>query len=80
MLRDAGIRVVKAFARESRQLTRFQDTVGRVFNQAMVATRLEATYNPVIGFLPQLGLAAVLLLRPPTSVPRTPILTRRYGN
>jgi len=28
----------------------------------MVATRLEATYNPVIGFLPQLGLAAVLLL------------------
>ena len=28
----------------------------------MVATRLEATYNPVIAFLPQLGLAAVLLL------------------
>ena len=28
----------------------------------MVATRLEATYNPVIGFLPQLGFAAVLLL------------------
>jgi ABC-type multidrug transport system fused ATPase/permease subunit len=58
----SGVRVVKAFARETRQLTRFQDTVGRVFSQAMVATRLEATYNPVIGFLPQLGLAAVLLL------------------
>jgi ATP-binding cassette subfamily B protein len=58
----SGVRVVKAFARESRQLTRFRDTVGRVFNQAMVATRLEAAYNPVIGFLPQLGLAAVLLL------------------
>jgi ABC-type multidrug transport system fused ATPase/permease subunit len=58
----SGVRVVKAFAREDRQLTRFRDTVGRVFNQAMVATRLEATYNPVIGFLPQLGLAAVLLL------------------
>ena len=28
----------------------------------MVATRLEATFNPAIGFLPQLGLAAVLLL------------------
>src|SRR5271155_5355505 len=28
----------------------------------MVATRLEARYNPMIGFLPQLGLAAVLLL------------------
>jgi ABC-type multidrug transport system fused ATPase/permease subunit len=58
----SGVRVVKAFAREERQLTRFQNTVGRVFSQAMVATRLEATYNPVIGFLPQLGLAAVLLL------------------
>ncbi len=58
----SGVRVVKAFARESRQLGRFEDTVGRVFKQAMVATRLEATYNPVIGFLPQLGLAAVLLL------------------
>ena len=58
----SGVRVVKAFAREDRQLTRFQATVGRVFSQAMVATRLEAKYNPVIGFLPQLGLAAVLLL------------------
>jgi ABC-type multidrug transport system fused ATPase/permease subunit len=58
----SGVRVVKAFAREDRQLTRFRDTVGRVFDQAMVATRLEATYNPIIGFLPQLGLAAVLLI------------------
>ena len=58
----SGVRVVKAFARESRQLARFRNTVDRVFSQAMVATRLEATYNPVIGFLPQLGLAAILLL------------------
>jgi ABC-type multidrug transport system fused ATPase/permease subunit len=58
----SGVRVVKAFAREGRQLARFRSTVGRVFDQAMVATRLEAGYNPVIGFLPQLGLAAVLLL------------------
>jgi ABC-type multidrug transport system fused ATPase/permease subunit len=57
-----GVRVVKAFAREPRQLERFQRSSGRVFEQAMVTTRLEATYNPVIGFLPQLGLAAVLLL------------------
>ena len=56
------MRVVKAFAREDRQLTRFRSTVGRVFDQAMVVTRLEARYNPVIGFLPQLGLAAVLLI------------------
>jgi ABC-type multidrug transport system fused ATPase/permease subunit len=57
-----GVRVVKAFAREPRQLERFRNTVGRVFSQAMVATRLEARYNPIIAFLPQLGLVAVLLL------------------
>jgi ABC-type multidrug transport system fused ATPase/permease subunit len=57
-----GVRVVKAFAREPRQLQRFRRSSGRVFEQAMVTTRLEATYNPVIGFLPQLGLAAVLLV------------------
>ncbi|HYB24411.1 MAG TPA: ABC transporter ATP-binding protein [Solirubrobacteraceae bacterium] len=58
----SGVRVVKAFAREERQLERFRHTVSRVFDQAMVATRLEAGFNPVIGFLPQLGLAAVLLV------------------
>jgi ATP-binding cassette subfamily B protein len=31
-----------------------------VFDQAMVATRLQAFYSPFIGFLPQLGLAAIL--------------------
>jgi ABC-type multidrug transport system fused ATPase/permease subunit len=58
----SGVRVVKSFAREPRQLQRFRHSVSRVFDQSMVATRLEATFNPVIGFLPQLGLAAVLLL------------------
>jgi ATP-binding cassette subfamily B protein len=58
----SGVRVVKSFAREPRQLERFRGSVGRVFSQAMVATRLEATYNPMIGFLPQLGLVAVLLI------------------
>jgi ABC-type multidrug transport system fused ATPase/permease subunit len=58
----SGVRVVKAFAREPRQLEHFQGSVGRVFSQAMVATRLEAKFNPMIGFLPQLGLAAVLLI------------------
>ena len=56
------MRIVKSFAREPRQLERFRRSVGRTFEQAMVATRLEATYNPAIGFLPQLGIAAVLLL------------------
>ena len=58
----SGVRVVKSFAREPLQLRRFRHSVARVFEQAMVSTRLEAHYNPMIGFLPQLGLAAVLLV------------------
>ncbi len=58
----SGIRVVKAFAQEERQLRRFDHAVRRVFDQSMVSTRLRAFYNPFIGFLPQLGLAAVLLV------------------
>jgi ATP-binding cassette subfamily B protein len=58
----SGVRVVKSFAREPHQLKRFRHSVSRVFDQSMVATRLEATFNPAIGFLPQLGLAAVLLI------------------
>ena len=42
----SGVRVVKSFAREPRQLERFRRSVGRVFDQAMVATRLEATLQP----------------------------------
>jgi ATP-binding cassette subfamily B protein len=58
----SGVRVVKSFAREPLQLKRFRHSVSRVFDQAMVSTRLEARYNPMIGFLPQLGLGAVLLV------------------
>jgi ABC-type multidrug transport system fused ATPase/permease subunit len=57
-----GVRVVKAFAQEQRQLRRFSRAVARVFDQSMVSTRLRAFYSPFIGFLPQLGLAAVLLV------------------
>ncbi len=58
----SGVRVVKAFAQEERQLRRFDHAVRRVFDQSMVSTRLRAFYNPFISFLPQLGLAAVLLV------------------
>jgi ABC-type multidrug transport system fused ATPase/permease subunit len=57
-----GVRVVKAFAQEERQLRRFRHSVKRVFDQSMVSTRLRAFYSPFIGFLPQLGLAAVLFV------------------
>ena len=57
-----GVRVVKGFAQEERQYARFEGTVARVFEQSMISTRLRAFYSPFIGFLPQLGLAAVLLV------------------
>src|SRR3954451_10099498 len=57
-----GIRLVKAFAREERQLARVRRATARVFDQSMVSTRLRAFYTPFIGFLPQMGLALVLLV------------------
>jgi ABC-type multidrug transport system fused ATPase/permease subunit len=57
-----GIRLVKAFAREERQLGRVRDKAARVFDQSMVSTRLRAFYNPFIAFLPNLGLALVLVV------------------
>jgi ABC-type multidrug transport system fused ATPase/permease subunit len=58
----SGVRVVKAFAQEDRQLTRFRHGVGRVFDQSMVSTRLQAFYQPLLGFIPMLGMGAVLLV------------------
>ncbi len=58
----SGVRVVKAFAQEGRQLGRFRHSVQRVFDQQLYATRIQAFYNPMISFLPNLGLAAILLV------------------
>ncbi|MFL5823738.1 MAG: ABC transporter ATP-binding protein [Solirubrobacteraceae bacterium] len=58
----SGVRVIKAFAQEERQLRRFEHSVGRVFSQQMTATRIQARYTPLISFLPNLGLAIVLLV------------------
>ena len=75
----SGVRVVKSFAREPLQLRRFEGTVGRVFDQSMVATRLEAKYNPMIGFLPQLGLAAVLLVGGLSVIHSSPVAPHGFG-
>ena len=58
----SGVRVVKAFAAEPRQLDRFRASVARVFDQSMIATRMRAFYNPFLAFLPNLGLAVILLV------------------
>jgi ATP-binding cassette subfamily B protein len=57
----SGVRVVKAFAQEARQYERFEHTTERVFEQQVYATRIQAFYTPLISFLPNLGLAAILL-------------------
>jgi ABC-type multidrug transport system fused ATPase/permease subunit len=58
----SGIRIVKAFAREEHQLHRFRRAVTRVFDQSVYSTRLQAFFSPLIGLLPQLGIALVLLV------------------
>jgi ABC-type multidrug transport system fused ATPase/permease subunit len=58
----SGIRIVKAFAREEHQLHRFRRAVSRVFDQSIYSTRLQATFSPLIGLLPQVGIALVLLV------------------
>ncbi|HKI67257.1 MAG TPA: ABC transporter ATP-binding protein [Solirubrobacterales bacterium] len=58
----SGIRIVKAFAREEHQLHRFRRAVTRVFDQSIYSTRLQATFSPLLGLLPQIGIALVLLV------------------
>jgi ATP-binding cassette subfamily B protein len=58
----SGIRIVKAFAREEHQLHRFQRAVARVFDQSIYTTRVQAFFSPLIGLLPQIGIALVLLI------------------
>jgi ABC-type multidrug transport system fused ATPase/permease subunit len=58
----SGVRIVKAFAREQHQLRRFRHAVTRVFDQSIYSTRLQAFFSPLLGLLPQLGIALVLLV------------------
>ena len=59
----SGVRVVKSFARRARASSSASAaSVARVFDQSMFATRLQAFYNPFLGFLPNLGLAVILLV------------------
>jgi ABC-type multidrug transport system fused ATPase/permease subunit len=58
----SGVRVVKAFAQEDRQLGRFRHSVARVFDQAIYATKIQALYGPLISFLPNIGLGLILFV------------------
>jgi ATP-binding cassette subfamily B protein len=56
-----GIRVVKSFGRERERTAAFNATARRAFARSMDANRLESFYQPLMGFLPVIGLAVVLL-------------------
>ena len=58
----AGIQVVKAHAAEAWRQHRFAGSARRLYAQALVSTRLRAFYGPLIAFLPQLGLATLLVV------------------
>jgi ABC-type multidrug transport system fused ATPase/permease subunit len=55
-----GIRVIKAFGREDDRTEHFGLTARRAFDRSMDAARLAAWYQPLMGFLPTLGLCVVL--------------------
>jgi ATP-binding cassette subfamily B protein len=55
-----GIRVVKAFGQEPEQSTRFQGRALRAFDRSMDANRIQSFFQPLLAFLPTLGLAVVL--------------------
>lgn len=56
-----GIRVIKAFGREGDRTERFGGTARRAFDRSMDAARIRSRYQPLMGFLPVLGLAVILV-------------------
>ncbi|HEX2375383.1 MAG TPA: ABC transporter ATP-binding protein [Actinomycetota bacterium] len=56
----AGVRVVKAFGRESEQTRRLETEASSILDENLEAARLRALYNPLLAILPQLSLAGIL--------------------
>jgi ATP-binding cassette subfamily B protein len=56
-----GVRVVKAFGQESRELGRLVDAAQRLYGSRLRATRLQARYQPALEAIPSLAQAAILV-------------------
>jgi ABC-type multidrug transport system fused ATPase/permease subunit len=56
-----GVHVVKAFAQERREATKFARRSEEVFGQSVLANRQRAVYVPLLSFVPLLAQGAVLL-------------------
>jgi ABC-type multidrug transport system fused ATPase/permease subunit len=57
-----GVHVVKSFAQEERERTRFAASSEAVFRQTVKANKQRSVYVPMMAFLPLLAQAAVLLV------------------
>ena len=57
-----GVRVVKAFGQERRELERMADVAGTLYGSQMRAVRLQSRYQPLLQAIPSYGQAAVLAL------------------
>jgi ATP-binding cassette, subfamily B, bacterial len=57
-----GVRVVKGFGQEEREMQRMEATSEELFGSRLRMTRLTARYNPALTAIPSLGLIGVLAL------------------
>ncbi|HKT57725.1 MAG TPA: ABC transporter ATP-binding protein [Microbacterium sp.] len=57
-----GVRVVKAFGQEQRELQRLTDAAGRLYGSQMRSVRISARYQPMLQAVPVFGQVAVLAL------------------
>ena len=57
-----GVRVVKGFAQEVREVTELESAARKLFADRMRAARINAVLTPTLSALPQLGQVAVLAL------------------
>ncbi|HEY8981604.1 MAG TPA: ABC transporter ATP-binding protein [Streptomyces sp.] len=57
-----GVRVVKGFGQEDRELSRLRDGARRLFAERMRVVRLQSRWSPLLQTLPALGQVGVLLL------------------
>jgi ATP-binding cassette subfamily B protein len=56
-----GVHVVKAFAQEDAEAARFAERNERLFRRSILANRQQSFYIPLLGFIPLLAQAGVLL-------------------
>jgi ATP-binding cassette subfamily B protein len=54
-----GVRVVKAFGQEQRELGRIADAAGRLYGSRMRAVRLQARFQPLLEAIPSLAQVAI---------------------